>query len=316
MLNWKDLPEPTYLDCPKISAFASKGWTINDPNNNSSGSQPFPIKHLGISVSSSKKLTGKVTLRITTRQKDKQDLYLKYCDENGIAYKNVKEMSLLTGRIIQIQNERGMISKCAEEAQLICFVCTQRKPLTEMQADHCQPVTSIHHRLKSFFSDENYQKNYVLNKTNPNFKKLFIFEKKDNETFIQPNYFYGLGFTFSEDNIWPVCQTCNGFREKGATNPFDYLKSQSLYGNAFFKEKFSKIDSRGILIRTEETAKTIAEAAIEWFTEKYEYLSSKEMLEFEKTIYQIQKKFHESFQKNDKKKCTELLKFLEKATDL
>ncbi len=315
MVCWNPIPPPTELDCPKISAFAANGWDINDPKNNASGAALYPVKHLGISTSSSNKLSGKVPLRISTRTENKTDCYMTYCKERKIVIKNTKEISLINGIIIEIQERLNIIKKYEEEAHLICFICGKYKPFSQMQADHCQPVQSINERTHSFY----YGKNWNINIDNPNLKKLFFLrhegEGEAETIYFYPNCFYGLGFRFSEDNIWPVCDTCNGLSGKGSHHPLDFLKKQTHYGDEFIAKKITKINAKGILIRVGDDNVTIAQAAIDWFYEKFRHSFLSKAL-FDEQLVKIANIFNEKLLEKDQINAIQFLIKIKQIVDI
>lgn len=248
------MPDPVELDTPLLNPrYTAKGWDLQGSSNEKG---LIPVGY-GAQIWDE---IEKNKPELTVRKEGGRDQFLAEFDEKGIVVKNKTRISYINGVIVNLEERLGLLKKEEGEVKLICFICRAYKPFSELQADHFQPRSSIISRMKAYWlklEDPDFLKEQ---KKNPLFSKMFHFDQR-----LKITQFFQRSYLHSEDNLWPLCQTCNGFQNKSNKSPLEFLRDLPLYGQPFL-DSLPPLDGKGILIRANN--RPLAQFAIEWFVKK------------------------------------------------
>ncbi len=250
--DWNAFPVPNFLDCPQISPYASHGWCFEEDE--SSGLQ---VEGYGDTVF--KKIG-----EISVRTEKKKNVIQKELEESQITVTNKKRITLGKGVAAVLQEQLGLVWKVAEEGRFVCFACTDYVPFTSLQGDHFQSKASLIERMKAYWNKLNTDSAfYERQKKNPLFEKMFCVVKER----LNMRAFFVKGYINSEDNIWPLCDRCNGLALKKNSDPLTFLLNQKHFGPEFLRS-LPPLNTRSIIIRAGEKQEPLAQFAIRWFADK------------------------------------------------
>lgn len=252
--DWNAFPDPTILDRPLISPYASGGWNLD--GNGSSG-----LTVAGFGDDQFKEI-GEIAVRTA-----KGNVILNELKASQIVLKNKTRISLVKGTVVMLEKEHGLVSILEKGAEFLCFACGTYVPDIALQGDHFQSQAHFIARMKAYWKKLNSDPRFMAEQSyNPLFFKMFSLVKER----LNMTQFFLKGFVHSQDNLWPLCDRCNGLFAKNDTNPLTFLLQQKLYGEEFIKT-LPPLQTHSILIRAGDKQEAVAQFAIRWFIGKVKH---------------------------------------------